>query len=76
MSEDEHAGEQQVSITPRIVVNVEPPRPTAVLGAPGGIGVHPPMADSYRDARFHAWVDEVNARYLQRQYAARHINRA
>lgn len=40
------------------------------------VNIHPPMADSYRDAKFRTWVGEVDRGYLQRQYAARHINRA
>ncbi len=40
------------------------------------VNIYPPMADSYRDPQFHAWVAKVNRSYLQRQYAARHISRA
>lgn len=40
------------------------------------VNIHPPMADSYRDPQFRAWVADVDRAYLQRQYAARHISRA
>ena len=68
MSEDERTDEQPV-------VNTATPkesRPQINFTSP----FESPMADSYRDAKFRTWVSEVDARYLQRQYAARHINRA
>jgi len=79
MSEHERADEQLVTITLRIVIDDRAPRPRVMLGpptAPGENCIHPPLADFYHDAKFHAWVGEVNRSYLQRQYAARHINRA
>lgn len=69
MSEDERTDEPTT-------VNVRPtdeqPRPQINITSP----FESPMADSYRDAKFRAWVTDVDARYLARQYAARHINRA
>lgn len=61
MSEDERPEPEEEKSSARITFH-----------GPAG----PPMAESYRDAKFKAWVSEVDARYLERQYVARHINRA
>lgn len=61
------------------VTDDEPPRPKVVIGPPsrpGEVGVHPPMADSYRDVRFKALLDAVYTRSIELAYARRHINRS